>query len=175
MSNAKLQLLTINDVTRFFQLIDKNKTPLTLYFPGTVKENETLEKTEAYIQTKLRAHKARAYFPFGIFQNEQLIGIVQIKNIDWQIPKCELGYFLDKDFKGQGIITQKVGEVVQYCFETLELKKVFLRIDPENIGSNLVALKNGFELEGVLKCEFRRGDGKLVDVNYYGLLNEELS
>jgi len=57
----------------------------------------------------------------------------------------------------------------------LELKKIFLRIAPENIGSNQVALKNGFELEGVLKCGFRRGDGVLIDVNYYGLVNEELN
>ena len=175
MSKPHLRILNVEDVDQFFQLIQKNKSRLALYFPGTVKENKTLEKTKSYVQTKLRAYDAREYFPFGIFQNDQLIGLIQIKNFDWRVPKCELGYFLDKDHSGQGIITKMVGKIVQFCFETLGLKKVFLRIDPENIGSNQVALKNGFELEGVLKCGFRRGDGELVDVNYYGFVNDEWS
>jgi len=175
MSKPYLRILNIEDVDQFFQLIEKNKSQLALYFPGTVKENKTLKKSKNYVQTMLRAHGEREYFPLGIFQNDQLIGLIQAKNFDWKVPKCELGYFLDNDYNGQGIITKMVGKTVQFCFENLELKKVFLRIDPENIGSNQIALKNGFELEGVLKCGFRRGDDVLVDVNYYGLVNDVLN
>lgn len=174
MSKPYLQLITINDAEQFFQLIKNNESHLIKYFPGTIKENDTLEKTKSFIQTILDKIEEKEYFPFGIFQNEKLIGLIQIKNFDWKVPQCELGYLLDKDFGGQGIVTKMVGETIPYCFNTLELKKIYLRIDPENIGSNHVALKNGFELEGVLRCGFRRGDGELVDVNYYGLLNQTL-
>ena len=170
-----LQLLTLENADQLFQLIRKNESHLTKYFPGTIKENNTLEKTKSFLQTLLDKIEEKEYFPFGIFQNEKLIGLIQIKNFDWRIPQCELGYFLDKDYGGQGIITKMVGETIPYCFDTLELKKIYLRIDPENIGSNQVALKNGFELEGILRSGFRRGDGELVDVNYYGLLNKQLS
>jgi len=31
-----------------------------------------------------------------------------------------------------------------------------------------VALKNGFELEGIIRNDYRTTDNKVVDLNYYG-------
>ncbi len=59
---------------------------------------------------------------------------------------------------------------INIAFNEVGLNKVYCRVAPNNIASNRVAQKNGFELEGVLKQEFRIQDGSLIDLNYYGLL-----
>jgi len=87
MNQPHLKILSVGDTEHFFQLVEKNKTQLALYFPETVKQNKSLKKTKNYVQTMLRAHGEREYFPFGIFQNDQLIGLIQIKNFDWEVPK----------------------------------------------------------------------------------------
>ena len=83
-----------------------------------------------------------------------------------------MGYFIDKDYEGKGIITKGLSQVIRFCFDTLKLKKLFLRIDPDNFPSKRVAEKNGFIVEGTLRSEYRTGNGDLIDLVYYGLVNE---
>ena len=97
--------------------------------------------------------------------------MVFIKNIDWRIPKCELGYFIDKSFEGKGIMSKVIDDTISYCFNDLKMEKIFLKIGPENIGSKRIAERKGFVLEGVLRKEFRLETNELVDVEYYGKFN----
>jgi ribosomal-protein-serine acetyltransferase len=50
-----------------------------------------------------------------------LIGIIFIKNINWRIPEYELGYFIDKAYEGQGIMTKIIDKAFKYCFEKLKM------------------------------------------------------
>jgi RimJ/RimL family protein N-acetyltransferase len=50
--------------------------------------------------------------------------------------------------------------------------KLYIKINPENWGSKKVALNNGFELEGLMKSEFRTGLGAITDVERYGLVRK---
>ena len=79
---------------------------------------------------------------------------------------------LIKNFEGKGIVSRGIEALTNYCFEEMKLKKLFLRVDPDNIGSRRIAEKNGFELEGRLKREFRIETGELVDVLYFGKLKK---
>ena len=99
-----------------------------------------------------------------------MIGIVNIKNIDWHVRLCELGYFLDEDFEGKGIMTEVLDKTIDYCFKELTMNKLFLRIGGENIGSQRLAEKKGFKLEGTLRKEYRIETGQLIDVEYYDKL-----
>ena len=99
-----------------------------------------------------------------------VIGQLAIKNIDWTIPKAELGYFIDQAHEGKGIVTEALQIVIQYAFADLKMNKLFLRTLVGNVGSQKVAEKNGFIKEGILRKEFKSGNNKLEDVVYYGLL-----
>jgi RimJ/RimL family protein N-acetyltransferase len=47
---------------------------------------------------------------------------------------------------------------------------VYARIAPDNPASIRVAEKCGFQHEGLLRKEYRAGNGELMDVLYYGIL-----
>jgi ribosomal-protein-serine acetyltransferase len=102
-----------------------------------------------------------------------LIGYLGIKKIDYTISKCELFYFIDKNFEGKGIISRAVSDIVSICFKELKMNKIFICTSKINFGSQQIALKNGFVQEGTLREEFKNGEGVLEDINYYGLLKSD--
>ena len=77
---------------------------------------------------------------------------------------------MDKNYEGKGIMARSLSLVTDVCFNETELVKFFLRIDPENISSRRVAEKAGFLVEGIIRKDFKTGDGTLKDLVYYGLL-----
>lgn len=107
---------------------------------------------------------------YGIYDlsTNTYIGHIFLKDIDWIIPKGQIGYFIDKDWQGSGLITKALQAFSQHCFDIWNLKKLYLRTALGNIGSQRVALKAGFELEGILRSDFKTAEGKLIDVHYYG-------
>ena len=118
-------------------------------------------------------HKRSFSFFIKNIQTDSLVGLVNIKNIDATIKKCEIGYFISELCAGKGIVSKFTSEVVTFCFEELQINKVFLRVAPENIGSQKVAIKNGFLKEGVLREEYLGFQDVYEDVMYFGLLKTE--
>ena len=51
--------------------------------------------------------------------------------------------------------------------------KLFLRTSPANTDACLLAEKCGFEIEGLLRKDYKTTSGELVDLRYYGLLNSQ--
>ncbi len=130
----------------------------------------TLEDTLVYcaeIQNKI---EAKTYFPFMITDKNtgKFIGLVDVKNIDWNVPKAELGSFIDKDYEGKGIVSTATNLVVAHIVEKYKFIKLLCRANSRNKGSIAVILKNGFELEGTIRKDYRTTKGEIVDLNYYG-------
>ena len=154
----------------FFNLIDSNRTRLSEYFAGTVANTRTLEDTLEYCNLIDQRVKNKSYLPFIIInrENNDFIGYVDVKNIDWGVPKAELGYFIDLEYEGKGIISQALAVIIDKLTKKYQFKKLLCRVNSQNLGSINVALKNGFELEGTIRNDYRTTDNKVVDLNYYG-------
>ena len=154
----------------FFNLIDTNRARLSEYFAGTVANTKTLEDTLNYCKLIDQRVKNKSYFPFIIInkENNSFIGLIDIKNMDWGVPKAEIGYFIDFEYEGKGIISQALNYVIVYLTKEYQFKKLLCRVNSKNLGSINVALKNGFELEGTIRNDYRTTNNKVVDLNYYG-------
>jgi ribosomal-protein-serine acetyltransferase len=176
-SNVNWKLETIESVLpeEFYTLIENNRLHIESTFPVTIANCSNLEKTIEFIEKNKRKQNEKDgfYFYLRAVESHQLIGYVCIKNIDLKILKCELAYFIDKNFEGKGIITKAVSEVIAYCFDTLQMNKVFICTSKINAASQQIALKHGFQKEGVLRQEFKNGHAILEDIVYFGLLKSE--
>lgn len=151
------------------RLVQGNKNRLKRFFPITVSATETIAQTKKYITNKKKL-RSKNVIILGVFVDIGLAGVIFIKSIDWKIPKCELAYFIDGKHEGKGLISNAIKEVVSFCFKRLNMNKIFMRIDPNNISSIRVAVKNDFMLEGTLRNEFKIETGDLIDLCYYGKL-----
>ena len=162
--------LDTNNYESFFNLIYSNRERLEDFFAGTVSKTKTLKDTEQYCNIIAKKINDKSYFPFIItsLKSNAYIGLIDVKNIDWNVPKAELGYFIDANYEGQGISSLALSFIVDYLIEKYQFKKLLCRVSSLNEGSIGVALKNGFQLEGTIRNDYRTTRGDIVDLNYYG-------
>ncbi len=112
-------------------------------------------------------------YRFAIRENEigKLIGLIGL-HIDKTHQKAELGYWLGKDFWGNGYLTETVNAVLKFGFEELSLNKIYATHFLYNPASEKVMQKSGMRLEGLLRKEYFH-HGEFLDVNRYSILKED--
>lgn len=169
-----IRLLQLEDLHPYYELVKKNRSRLEDFFTGTVSRTQTLEDTKAFLNDIMQRIENRSYYPYIIVDNTngQIIGFLDLKNIDWNIPKTEMGSYIDSDYAGKGITTKAFSLFCDYCFSEYNFKKLFLRTHHSNKAAIAVAEKCGFEREGVIRCDYKTTSGELVDLIYFGLLKD---
>ena len=167
-----LRLLDLGDLDPYYELVQKNRDRLADYFIGTVSRTKTYEEAQEFVEEMIRHTISNTYFPYVIIDHtdEKIIGFVDLKNIDWNIPKTQIGFYIDESYAGKGIISKAIREICNYCFKEKGFVKLFMRIHPENIAAQKVAEKCGFELEGTIRNDYKTGSGEIIDLLYYGKL-----
>lgn len=86
-----------------------------------------------------------------------------------------VGYWVGPDHRGQGIATRVTRALCRWAFASFDLARITLDAAVTNAGSNAVAERLGFTLEGTQRRAMRLGvSGEQVDRNLWGLLPGEL-
>ena len=148
-----IRLLEIHDLDDYFELVQNNRQQLNDFFAGTVSKTKTYEETRNFVLDMVTRSKKKEYFPYLVIDNtnQNVVGFLDLKNIDWSIPKSEIGFFIDKNYSGKGITTKALDLLCEFCFTEHKFLKLFLRTHPTNIPTITVAEKCGFELEGNIR------------------------
>lgn len=170
--NYQIRMLTEADLLPFFSMVDRNRSRLETYFVGTASRTKTLDDTRQFLKEITDRINARTYFPYIIedVKNNQLAGFLDLKNIDWNLPKSEMGCYIDKDYAGTGIGKKAFALFCDYCFSQFRFEKLFLRTHESNTAARKLAESAGFEVEGILRKDYKTSAGELVDLMYYGKL-----
>jgi len=169
--NCYLALVEKRHSRKFFEFIEKNRKYYTgiLHFIDKLKNEKD---AELFINDSLEMMKQGKMVYWGIWNEKNIIGEVSIRGIDEEFKKAEIGYFIDKDFEGKGIISQSCSILINYVFHEFDIERLELGCDVNNIRSQYIANKFGFKLEGVARKAFI-ANGKLIDCNIYSLLKSE--
>ncbi|MCC2545823.1 GNAT family N-acetyltransferase [Hymenobacter sp. BT175] len=160
------------DLEPYFKLVDRNRARLEQFFTGTVSRTRTLADTREFLADITRRVEARSYLPYLIVDDKanRLVGFLDLKNIDWNIPKAEVGCYMDADLAGHGVATRAFQVFCDYCFAHFQFEKLFLRTHESNVAARRVAERAGFQVEGIIRCDYKTTAGLLVDLIYYGRL-----
>lgn len=112
-----------------------------------------LEETTESLRQAIADFITRKTLRFHLYLKEsgEFIGSVGLYRINWEIPKVEIGYWLDTKFEGQGYMTEAVSRMTFFAFEDLGARRVEIRCDEKNLPSRAVAERLGFPLEGILQ------------------------
>ncbi len=158
----------------FFELLGNNTGHLQDHFPHLVANMDTPAKAEVFLRRRIAGWLLQEDYTFGIWLNEKtkLIGYVHIFNLEWDTPKAEISYFIDRDVTQQGLMTEVLARCVRFAFLDLHLEKIYLHVLADNYASQRLARRIGFQREGELRNEFRRIGGQLVDLIRLGFARE---
>ncbi|XP_027193465.1 uncharacterized protein [Cicer arietinum] len=86
---------------------------------------------------------------------------------------AELGYVLGSNYWGRGIATFAVKQVVKVTFSELShLERIEALVDVQNVGSQKVLEKSGFQKEGVLR-KYVQLKGKGRDMIMYSVFDND--
>lgn len=166
----KLRLLRPEDLRPVQWAIQQSLPELARWMPRAIK-GQTQRQTRNYIYTQMALFVEDENYVFGVFDRvtEDFYGIVELGPRVKQIPSYELGFWIRSDVASRGLTTESVHAVVDYAFDKMRAKRVFLRCEPENLGSRKVAEKVGLLQEAWLKNDALGADGReVVDTLVYG-------
>ncbi|RYY39221.1 MAG: N-acetyltransferase [Chitinophagaceae bacterium] len=168
----RIRPLQRDDFEQWFGLVHRNRDRLD-FFASTVQRTHTPVAARAFLDELLLKADDRSYVPFVIedMQTVALVGFLDLKNIDWHIPKAEMGGYLDIAVAGQGLATRAFRALCDHCFDTLGFAKLFLRTHVSNVPAIRVAEGAGFEREGLIRRDYKTATGEVVDLLYFGRIS----
>ena len=102
----------------------------------------------------------------------RLLGAVII-DISKEHDHATLSYFLAKEYRNQGFMSEALRAIIHFCFEELGLIRVAAHHFHTNLASKRVLQKSGFELEGIRKKHFKKED-KYLDIYDYGIVRRDI-
>jgi ribosomal-protein-serine acetyltransferase len=171
--NEKLSLKIrgVEEAEVFFALSDKNREHLRPWLPW-VDVTLSSEDTKKYLEAMLKKFEEKTGADFGIWYEGAWVGSVGFNKIDSADNCAEIGYWIDKDHEGKGIMTACVKAIISYGFKEYNLHRIEICCDIRNLRSKAVPERLGFTLEGTLR-ESHKWEGEYFDSLIYGLLKSE--
>lgn len=124
-----------------FYAIVSNPENLPFIFPSQADEKEAQE-----LLVQLFLKEPLGKWAIEDKNSQQMIGAISFETLNIKTRQAELGYFLRKDFWGQGLATEAVKNISFLAFQLLQLTELSIVTHVENIASQKVALKSGFSL-----------------------------
>lgn len=99
----------------------------------------------------------------------KVIGIVGCVRMTLEHHRAEMGYMLHGSYRKMGIMDEALKAVIQYSFEVMQLHSIEAVIDPRNVASEKVLLRNQFIKEAHFK-EKELHNGQFIDSVVYSRL-----
>ena len=105
----------------------------------------------------------------------EVIGNINLLEINNKDENCEVGYCLGKAFWNKGIMSEALAKVIKFGFSEIGFQRIAARFDVYNLASGRVMEKCNLMYEGTLRKIARHNKGTLIDCKYYSILKDEYS
>lgn len=130
---------------------------------------QTPEVISSYMRGSMQQFAGGVGLPTNLWYRGQMVGSIGFPRMSWETRMAEIGYWLDKDMQGKGIITRAAKALTTYAFEEYGLNKVEIHAAVSNKKSRAVPERLGFTQEGILR-QAEWLNGKAHDMIVYGML-----
>jgi len=139
-------------------------------------EIEKMDDVNKFVDKALLTKREKTEFPFVIVDKKsgQIIGSTRFMDIDETHKRLEIGTsWISPAFWRTAINTNCKYLLLQYCFEVLNLQRVQIKTDHENIRSQRAIERLGATKEGVLRNHMVRKDGTTRHTVMYSITLQE--
>lgn len=159
------------DAWKTCNLVVANADRLKRYFPKTLEQNLNPTLSQLFVEEKVKQFENKEEFLFTLKHSEtrELVGLIYIKELDWDKKQGEFAYCIGYTFEGQGLISKAIHTLSKYAFNELGLQRLQIISHKENVGSIKVALHNNFEWQKTLLNEFTPVGEQPLDMELYEL------
>jgi RimJ/RimL family protein N-acetyltransferase len=126
-------------------------------------------------QQRREAVRGRATnFAIRLLPSGPLIGSAGLRDIDPEHLQAELGFWIGREWWGNGYAREAAAAVIRFGFESLELNRIYAHHMARNPASGKVLTAAGMQREGLLRQRVRKW-GVYEDVVLYAIIRDERS
>ena len=168
-----LRSIEPSDAEDLFAITHASRGYLREWLPW-VDSTNSVEDTRGFIETAQSQQSKKDGFHCAIWYQGMLVGMIGLAHLDMSNRKTEIGYWLDQDSQGNGIVTRACAGLIDYLFDELDLHRVTIRVAVENRRSRAIPERLGFVEEGIIRDAEWLYD-HYEDSVIYGLLRSDRS
>lgn len=168
------RLFTVGDAAELCALFVANRDFLRPFQPTRTEEFFTVTQQEERLRSSLAAYESGASVPLAIQDADgAIVGALTVNGITrGALLSAALGYWVSEDANGRGFATAAVGEAIRLAFDELGLHRLQAETLLDNVRSQRVLAKHGFEQFGVA-TQYLRLDGLWQDHAMFQLINSD--
>jgi ribosomal-protein-alanine N-acetyltransferase len=172
-----LYLPPLEEAPLALDFMERNREHLEPWSPRRPQAFYTLPYWEAQMARNRLLHaEGRALRTFARLRADAAPRLVAACNLNdivrGSFQAGTLGYSMDAELQGRGLVTEALRGLVAYAFETLRLHRVMANHLPHNAASEAVLRKLGFEVEGYAR-DYLEVDGRWQDHVLNALTNPD--
>lgn len=188
----EIQLRTLHpeDAETLFHLIDRNRSRLRPWIPPNALPETISSARKLTIESFLNSmsdpleeqetypgylQELNQYFPplnppmeMGIWVNELLAGQVMLGRSQENFTEAEIGYWIDAENEGRGIVTRCVSGLMDYAIDNMGIERFLIGCASENRRSSAIPERLGYRFLA------RLPDGEIVGDFIYDRLIYEM-
>jgi ribosomal-protein-serine acetyltransferase len=164
------------DGAAIFNAITEDVSDLMQWLAWPI-NHKTAEDSENYARDMAGKWITREALILGIFSLDEktLYGGCGFHGFDWSVPMLEIGWYLRKSARGQGIATEAVSLACTLAFDHMKVNRVWGSCDGLNVRSAKLFERIGFAREAHLRGHRRDHHGNIRDTIVYGMLARDWS
>ncbi|EON73721.1 GNAT family N-acetyltransferase [Lysinibacillus sphaericus] len=143
------------------------------YLSTTIEQESDVHN---FVDKALTEKMKKKEFPFAIVEKRsgKIVGSTRFMDIDDKHKRLEIGNtWITPTFWRTAVNTNCKYLLLQYCFEVLDLQRVQIKTDLENLRSQRAIERIGATKEGVLRNHMIRKDGTARHTVMYSITLEE--
>lgn len=159
------------DAWRICDFCVANSDRLKRYFPKTLEQNLNPTLSQLFVDKKVKQFRNNEEFLFTLkhSENRKLVGLIYIKELNWDNKQGEYAYCIDYTQKGKELMSKAISELNRIAFNELGLETIQIIVHKDNLSSIKVARNNNFEWQKTLKNEFTPIGENPLDMELYEL------
>ncbi len=163
--NIAIRPFGVEDIKSKVEIINSDKNNKFLHYDLPLEYERTLSWFEKIKDSKNRLDLTITY-------EDKIAGFIGLLGIDEKNKKAEYYICVDSNFSGKGIGTTATQLLLDYGFNELNLEKIYLYTEEENVKAQHLFEKVGFNKEGLLKNDIIYC-GRKVNRFVYGLCKDD--
>ena len=163
------------DAPELRKLLDESDSHLRPHIPFMKHEPRSLEQTTHWLREMRASFDQDRHYRYGIFlkgSSHTLIGEIMVLDRE-NIGQREMGYWLGKQFCGQGYMVEAAAALTKTTLEIDQSSRVEIHCDETNHSSAAVAQKLMYVHEGTLKERANRSDGTFGNLMIWTMFKED--
>lgn len=166
-----LKLAEEKDAERLFKITDNSRAYLREWLPW-LDFTKKVEDSRDFIKGTRQGYAENKSMTTLILYKGEIVGVAGYNTLDWTNKVVTIGYWLDKDYQGNGIMTRVAEALTDHAITELGMNRVDIRAAVENVKSRSIPERLGFTLEGKIRQAEWLYDHH-VDHAVYGMLAED--